>query len=90
MNPKRRERLDADPHCHYCRIPLDDDNSSLDHVVPRSRGGAHRPENLVLACRRCQDVKQDIPLDFLIVRHHTQGGMARVWDTEREKDAGGQ
>ena len=29
---------------------------TLDHVVPLSRGGADHPENLVLACYRCNVV----------------------------------
>jgi len=85
MNPKRRQRLDADPHCHYCRVPLNDENSSLDHVVSPRAGGSQQPDNLVLACRRCQQVKADIPLEYLVMRHHGQGGMIRVWDVKRAK-----
>jgi 5-methylcytosine-specific restriction endonuclease McrA len=41
--------------CVYCGAPA----TSLDHVVPRSRGGAHTWENVVSACRRCNHVKGD-------------------------------
>jgi 5-methylcytosine-specific restriction endonuclease McrA len=41
--------------CVYCDSPA----SSLDHVVPRSRGGLHVWENVVSACRRCNHVKAD-------------------------------
>jgi len=35
--------------CQYCTGPAE----SLDHVVPRSRGGTHTWENVVACCRRC-------------------------------------
>ena len=41
--------------CVYCDAPA----TSLDHVVPRSRGGEHVWENVVSACRRCNHVKAD-------------------------------
>jgi 5-methylcytosine-specific restriction endonuclease McrA len=41
--------------CVYCGAPA----TSLDHVVPRSRGGAHAWDNVVSACRRCNHVKAD-------------------------------
>ena len=41
--------------CVYCDSPA----TSLDHVVPRSRGGLHVWENVVSACRRCNHVKAD-------------------------------
>jgi 5-methylcytosine-specific restriction endonuclease McrA len=41
--------------CVYCRAPA----TSLDHVVPRSRGGMHTWENVVSCCRRCNHTKAD-------------------------------
>lgn len=41
--------------CAYCDAPA----TSLDHVVPRSRGGAHTWDNVVSCCRRCNHVKAD-------------------------------
>ena len=35
--------------CQYCRGPAE----SLDHVIPRARGGGHTWENVVACCRRC-------------------------------------
>ncbi len=35
--------------CQYCHGPAE----TLDHVVPRSRGGAHTWENVVACCRGC-------------------------------------
>ncbi|HEX3826851.1 MAG TPA: HNH endonuclease [Sporichthyaceae bacterium] len=41
--------------CVYCGAAA----TSVDHVVPRSRGGEHVWENVVAACRRCNHVKSD-------------------------------
>jgi 5-methylcytosine-specific restriction endonuclease McrA len=41
--------------CVYCSAPA----TSLDHVVPRSRGGQHVWENVVSACGRCNHLKAD-------------------------------
>ncbi|KWX00039.1 HNH endonuclease [Carbonactinospora thermoautotrophica] len=41
--------------CVYCGAPA----TSVDHVIPRSRGGQHTWENVVSACRRCNHIKAD-------------------------------
>ena len=41
--------------CVYCNSPA----TSIDHVIPRSRGGAHHWENVVSACHRCNHTKAD-------------------------------
>jgi 5-methylcytosine-specific restriction endonuclease McrA len=41
--------------CQYCGRRAD----SIDHVVPRSRGGSHTWENVVAACGRCNSTKRD-------------------------------
>jgi len=84
MNPKRRAWLDADPHCHSYRIPLDEENSPLDRVVPMACGGKYCEDNLVLCCHHCRHVTWDIPLEYVVVRHHTAGGVVRVWNLPRK------
>jgi len=52
--------------CHWCRKPvrrvpqgykgpLHKRHATLDHVIPRSRGGGNEPGNIVIACRKCND-----------------------------------
>ncbi|CAB4752382.1 unannotated protein [freshwater metagenome] len=41
--------------CVYCTAPA----TSIDHVIPRSRGGAHNWENVVSACHKCNHQKAD-------------------------------
>jgi 5-methylcytosine-specific restriction endonuclease McrA len=48
-----------DNTCQYCGEVLAVCDQTLDHVVPRSRGGKDAWENLVLACKRCNSYKDD-------------------------------
>lgn len=41
--------------CAYCGGSGDE----MDHVIPRSRGGEHRWENVVCSCRKCNGRKAD-------------------------------
>ena len=41
--------------CAYCGATAD----TIDHVVPRSRGGTHTWENCVASCNRCNHRKAD-------------------------------
>lgn len=59
------------PRCHYCRcetvfkpwlssftgVPEDVLFATLDHVVPRARGGVDHPRNWALACIICNRLK---------------------------------
>jgi 5-methylcytosine-specific restriction endonuclease McrA len=52
----RRAVFIRDGHqCQYCGATAE----SIDHVIPRSRGGRHEWENVVAACRRCNSQKRD-------------------------------
>lgn len=52
----RRAVFARDGHrCQYCGAAAE----NLDHVIPRSRGGAHTWENVVAACRPCNSRKED-------------------------------
>jgi 5-methylcytosine-specific restriction endonuclease McrA len=53
----RREVLRRDHHrCQYCGSTK---NLTLDHVIPRSKGGRHTWDNVVTACERCNSRKGD-------------------------------
>lgn len=45
--------------CQYCDRGCAVGELTLDHVLPRSRGGSSSWENLVAACRRCNNRKGD-------------------------------
>jgi hypothetical protein len=42
--------------CQYCGVVHPSD-LEVDHIVPRSRGGSNRPDNLVAACHSCNAEK---------------------------------
>ena len=50
---RRAVFLRDDHSCQYCNHPAE----NLDHVIPRSQGGAHTWENIVASCRRCNSRK---------------------------------
>ncbi|MEL7498903.1 MAG: HNH endonuclease [Planctomycetota bacterium] len=45
--------------CQYCGKRLKSEESTIDHVVPRSHGGGSSWENCVLACVKCNHSKAD-------------------------------
>ena len=54
----RRSILDEWPECAYCgrKHP-----TTLDHVVPRAKGGSQDRRNLIGACGACNLEKSDMP-----------------------------
>ena len=58
MRLSRREVFIRDRfQCQYCGRKVALKELTLDHVVPRFRGGSHTWENLVSACRGCNHRK---------------------------------
>lgn len=56
----RKGILARDKHtCQYCLSEDSPARLTLDHIIPRSRGGANAWENLVAACFACNNVKGD-------------------------------
>lgn len=45
--------------CQYCGIQPGSEELTIDHVIPRSQGGATTWENCVLACVECNSRKAD-------------------------------
>lgn len=46
-------------HCNGCRIAFPFRNFTVDHVIPRSRGGTDHTDNLQLLCGACNSQKGD-------------------------------
>lgn len=67
----RRNILHRDAHsCQYCGYTGDE--LTLDHVVPRSRGGGDSWENIVTACVRCNVKKGNrTPREANMLTRHT-------------------
>ena len=45
--------------CQYCGTRGNAFELTLDHIIPRSRGGSSSPENLCAACKSCNQRKGD-------------------------------
>ena len=63
--------------CVYCSAPA----TSIDHVMPRSRGGAHAWENVVSACHKCNHQKADRTLKEIgwRLRHVPREPVGAAW-----------
>lgn len=45
--------------CFYCHVNLNDENRTLDHLVPKAHGGSDGVHNLVLCCKEHNHRKAD-------------------------------
>lgn len=70
--------------CQYCGTDLEGaaaEEVTLDHLVPRIKGGSNAENNLVTACRSCNSSRQDRPW-----RQYAPGGaVERIRRTVRRK-----
>lgn len=48
--------------CQYCRAKLTHKTATIDHILPRSRGGRSNFENCVASCAQCNIRKANKPL----------------------------
>jgi 5-methylcytosine-specific restriction endonuclease McrA len=66
----RREVLRRDHHrCQYCGSTK---HLTLDHVIPRSKGGQHSWDNVVIACATCNSFKGDRLLNEIKMTLHSK------------------
>ena len=54
--------------CAGCKILFPFPNLTIDHVVPRSKGGTDHLENLQLLCGACNSIKGDREMAYLMAR----------------------
>ncbi|MFV0258349.1 MAG: HNH endonuclease [Acidimicrobiales bacterium] len=77
--PLSRRAVFARDHstCQYCGAAAE----SIDHVIPRAKGGAHSWENVVACCRRCNTAKSDRLLEHTSLELNTVPAAPRqfVW-----------
>jgi len=58
-NVKIRDKF----RCQYCGAHMPGSDLTMDHVVPRSHGGPRTFENIVTACKRCNNKKANLSCD---------------------------
>jgi len=59
--------------CFYCDTWLMYENSTIDHIKPKSLGGELSVENSVLACVECNSERGDLPANIYLVLKMTGG-----------------
>lgn len=71
--------------CHYCGRELTEDVMSADHRIPKLRGGSHARENLVPACRPCNNRKSLLTEEeYMAVKHDNKARKALITKIQAE------
>ena len=55
-------------HCVGCMVHFEFRHLTVDHIVPRKRGGTGHKDNLQLLCGHCNSVKGDRPMEYLLAQ----------------------
>ncbi|CDM64703.1 RNA-guided endonuclease IscB [Pyrinomonas methylaliphatogenes] len=75
--------------CAYCGGESGDPVLEVEHVVPRSRGGSNRVSNLAIACRTCNEEKDDwMPGEWLAILQRSKRKLDRVRAVNVQKALG--
>jgi 5-methylcytosine-specific restriction endonuclease McrA len=64
--------------CQYCGVSISGKNATIDHIVPKSKGGSSDFLNLVACCQLCNNKKGDKFLNQLKMRLKTRPYVPRV------------
>lgn len=93
ISVSRNNIFKRDNHkCGYCHSKLD---LTVDHVIPKSKGGGYTWENLVTCCRKCNSKKdnrtpeeagmklyiQPYRPNFIFFIRNFNGNIKKGWDT---------
>lgn len=71
--------------CAYCGTSVPDERATLDHWVPRVRGGVNAATNLVAACEPCNSTKAAMTGNEFCAWLY--GAAGRRWFAQRERSA---
>ena len=59
------ERRCAKGVCYYCKRPTLPKELTMDHIVPIARGGKSKKNNVVTACKECNNKKKQLlPMEW--------------------------
>ena len=60
-------------YCFGCQAHFKRQHVTIDHIIPRSKGGTDHISNLQLLCNSCNSIKGDRPQEELLVRLINKG-----------------
>ena len=72
--------------CAYCGIEIKKprftplDHRGFDHIIPRAKGGEHTISNIVVCCRRCNELKGDNDVKHNTIALESSKGNERLYD----------
>lgn len=73
---RQRQRLkqvrDAGYYCTFCGKKMHPDERTVEHIIPRSKGGSNHRANLTRSCKPCNS-KRGSDAHVLPVYHTTTG-----------------
>lgn len=74
QNARKKFRTDIfkawDWKCAYCSLELKDNTATLDHIVPKYRGGHNDKSNLCCSCAKCNRSKGSSLLEEWYTPYH--------------------
>jgi hypothetical protein len=65
--------------CCYCGLKLFVKELTLDHVMPREKGGSNRVANILFSCRKCNSMKGAKNIGKFIIDEYTAGEDLAPW-----------
>lgn len=71
---------------HMVFIPNRKDSATIEHVIPRSQGGADHPDNYAVACGGCNTARGNMPAEEFMQRREQLAPSKRKQE-EAEKQA---
>lgn len=80
--------------CQYCKIQVRRNwmernyyahDATVDHVIPKSKGGTNDRSNLVVACRRCNNAKGNRSLEAFLADPRPDNQRRKARDKFRRK-----
>jgi len=63
--------------CAYCNRRLGRHSTTIDHIVPKCKGGIHDWKNVITSCKKCNTCKSDKELGDVMEVSDGKGGKRR-------------